>query len=564
MKIGPLLVTSATALETSTSASALLAAVGKRNVTHMEALVQGLAEESINEPGWKFDKDIQDALTAIRTMFVKSIQDALMEQHKVDQEEHNCQVKDCWDACKGGLKDDLKKCGEYIHVCHQDAGKHEACRLDVYHKYVDMKEKCCSLENYEPPKVHCPSEECICKDLLSCTKEERIQGSRKWLGTAWSEWEMGCTPTDGNCKSDPEHGYGAWLTKTIAQFEASHFTWKGLHEECSAAYKAYLEADLHCDEVQKEFEMCMCRKSHMEGDSCSVTFDACNQGCWNVFQVDVPHIQCLEKDRKIDWSATKKIECYLDVLLHDYTKKELLEDCGTEDCINIAREKAYKRCSTICIDPDHAGTWPEVVKDEVEDVCVSSNSHEFRKEHDQYHLGDSVYKCDNNGHTVHTEHRGGGKKRQDEPRCTEHLDIDYQTPPPPGPCEPTPRVCGPEFLCTYYAKFDNYILINGTYHVKQIEGLEEHCPACSYDDPCPDSYTKKIETCADAEAYKAGGNASTVIMEFGPHSQAWGYNRCPCKLCDALSPELPEQPPCRDACQGVHSSCFGQFKHAYN
>jgi len=34
-------------------------AVGHRNVTKMEALIQNLAEESILEPAWKFDDGIK-------------------------------------------------------------------------------------------------------------------------------------------------------------------------------------------------------------------------------------------------------------------------------------------------------------------------------------------------------------------------------------------------------------------------------------------------------------------------------------------------------------------------
>jgi hypothetical protein len=45
------------------------------------------------------------------------------------------------------------------------------------------------------------------------------------------------------------------------------------------------------------------------------------------------------------WSATKKIECYVDILLHNYTKHDLLSKCGTADCVNVAREEDYKHGS---------------------------------------------------------------------------------------------------------------------------------------------------------------------------------------------------------------------------
>lgn len=81
------------------TASNLLAAVGHRNVTTMQALVQELAEESVNEPGWKFSKDIQDALHGIRDMFVKSIQNTLKKEHKEDQYDHNYHTETCFGGC---------------------------------------------------------------------------------------------------------------------------------------------------------------------------------------------------------------------------------------------------------------------------------------------------------------------------------------------------------------------------------------------------------------------------------------------------------------------------------
>merc|ERR1719454_1141105 len=62
--------------------------------------------------------------------------------------------------------------------------------------------------------------------------------------------------------------------------------------------------------------------------------------------------ECLEKDRKIDWSATEKIECYVDVLLAKPTKEDLLANCGTEDCYSKYREHQYKQCNEICPEAD--------------------------------------------------------------------------------------------------------------------------------------------------------------------------------------------------------------------
>ena len=153
----------------------------------------------------------------------------------------------------------------------------------------------------------------------------------------------------------------------------------------------------------------------------------------------------------------KQEECYIDILLHDYTKEELLTKCGSETCVKVAREEDYQHCHTICLEVDHEGEWPAVHVVNV--ACGAPGSydalppkatqypgqtawmevHPARSKHDQYHMGDALYACDANGAEVMTRHRGGHKDRVGEARCTEHLDIDYQIPPccdcapkPPG------------------------------------------------------------------------------------------------------------------------------------
>ena len=92
----------------------------------------------------------------------------------------------------------------------------------------------------------------------------------------------------------------------------------------------------------------------------ALKFEQCQIGCWDRYEVVIKEKECLEKDRKIDWSATMKIECYIDILLHDYTKEELLTKCGSETCVEVAREEDYQHCHTICLEVDHEGEWPAV------------------------------------------------------------------------------------------------------------------------------------------------------------------------------------------------------------
>jgi hypothetical protein len=470
-------------------------------------------------------------------MFVKSIQKTLLDQHKVDQEAHNCGTKECYAKCSGEYEGSRRTCEARVGECHVIRDDHEACRDVVYDKYKVMAKACAELHCFEPPLIDCTKESCICKDVASCSMAQEVEG-------AYGGKTVECPATEGDCESDPKKGYGAFLQSTITKFVAAHSTWAGLHKACTVAYRDFLHVDIDCDGVQKKFETCMCSKSMEEEWICSHDFSSCNEKCRDLYEESVPNLQCQEKDRKIDWSATKKIECYLDVLLHDYSEKELLDKCGTKDCISTAREKDYKHCSTICPNVDHDGHWGEVQCDDT--GSVKAMSHETRKHHDQYHLGDleGGYKCDFNGPHVHTNHRGG-KKRVEEERCTEHLDIDYQVP-RWQECEPPQGVvCDADFHCKYYAKFDD---------TTKIDCISDCCPegggGCHPD--------VNIKSCGTDAAYSFGETYSSLkTIWFGEHTHAWAYNRCPCTYCHAKTPSYPAPASGRGKCTGVHTKGFG-------
>ena len=46
-------------------------------------------------------------------------------------------------------------------------------------------------------------------------------------------------------------------------------------------------------------------------------FQACKGQCWAEDEIHVHKKECLENDRKSNLLAAKKIECHIDVLLHD-------------------------------------------------------------------------------------------------------------------------------------------------------------------------------------------------------------------------------------------------------
>merc|ERR1719498_790140 len=289
-------------------------------------------------------------------------------------------------------------------------------------------------------------------------------------------YEKDTNYTDNVCKDSDTNGptechkekFGSWLLSEIKVYEDEYKRWEGLWDKCSEAYKDFMKEDTSCDAKQQEFEKCLCTKNACEKNACNVDYDRCESECWDRYKDLVDDKECLEKNRKIDWSATKKIECYLDVLLHDYTNKTLIEECKGENCINKIREEKYKVCAGICIEVDHEGVWPEARGSWPDTAWPTSFTlHDPRvpKANDPngFHLGDTnvkltktLYECDDNGDIVFTKHRGGSAEtREDEKRCTEHLDIDYQIP-KCTPCRPEPDpVCDEAFHQKWYSQFDD-------------------------------------------------------------------------------------------------------------
>jgi hypothetical protein len=144
------------------------------------------------------------------------------------------------------------------------------------------------------------------------TRQELLEGEKQCQGFS-GHGPKECT----------EQKFGSWLLRELTIYKEEEKRWRKLHTECKAAYEAFLRVDMTCDETQKTFESCICERNSCEKIACNVDYDRCEAQCWARYKELVGDKECLEKNRKIDWSATKKIECYLDVLLHDYTETEL-------------------------------------------------------------------------------------------------------------------------------------------------------------------------------------------------------------------------------------------------
>lgn len=393
------------------SAANFMDVIQGHNVTQMASLMQNFVESQLNGDGVteadgavKLDSDISEALKTIKQLLLGEIQTALKSEHKSDQASVNVLHK-CWDQCKNAKQEDQDQVEEFWGLMQSAKSSHETCREDVHTKYVDKVTKCNALDTWIK-NLECPSckeEECVViKDPASRSIGDMLQSHITWATNSYTEWQK-------------------------------------LHTACSKAARAYTAVDIACDTTQSEFESNTCSHRQAVWTSCNVNQMACCARCSKEFDDEVNRAECAEKDRKIDWSATKKIECYIDVLMKSPTNEELKDGCkeGGKSCINQFREKMYKACSEVC-----------------EEVDFESDG-EYR---------------DIDG--INTTHRTSSSTGD---RCTEHLDIDFPMMPHCEKCPPAlPGPCEFPFISTYYEVFDN---------TEDIDALDDE-KACT-----PDKHT---------------------------------------------------------------------------
>jgi hypothetical protein len=365
--------------------------VDGRNVTQMASLMQNLVESQLFGDGVtetsgdvKLDSDIQDALKTIKQLLLGDIQRALKSEHANDQHVVG-QLHKCWDQCKSARDSDEQQVNEFWTVMQESKEAHETCREDVHAKYVDKVKKCNALDIWIEG-LKCPD----------CYKEECVT------------------------IHDPSNTkVGDMLQAHIAWAKSSYDEWSVKHSACAQAVRDHEATDLECDKTQGSFESGTCAHRQALWTSCNVNQMACCQRCSIEFDAEVNRVECAEKDRKIDWSATKKIECYIDVLMASPTDEELQAKCheGGKACINQWRENKYKACEDVCVDVDY--------------------------EAGDYYIVDGV----------NTTHRTDSAEGD---RCTRHLDIHFPAmphcvncpPPLPGPCEE-------QWINTYYSEYDS-------------------------------------------------------------------------------------------------------------
>jgi len=393
-------VTSRLSLESASALENFMSGVDGRNVTQMASLMQnlvesqlfgdGVTENALDGGAVNLDADIQQALKTIKELLLGDIQRALNSEHSADQKAVD-KLHTCWDQCNSAHDDDQAQVDELFGFMKSSKSEHEKCRKDVHAKYIDKIVKCNELDLWID-NLKCPD----------CYKEECVvvhdPSSRK--------------------VGDMLQAHVAWATRSYAE-------WTEKHTACATAVREHEDVDTKCDKTQGSFETNTCAYRQALWTACNVNQMACCKRCSIQFDDEVNRVECAEKDRKIDWSATKKIECYIDVLMASPTDDQLQAACKADGkaCINQWREAKYKSCEDVCMDVDF--------------------------EAGEYRVVDGV-------NTTHRTDSSSGN------RCTRHLDIHFPAkprcvdcpPPIPGPCEEP-------WISTHYTEYDSKLPVPG-------------------------------------------------------------------------------------------------------
>jgi len=469
--------------------------VGAGNVTQMSSLLQNLVEETISETApYALDGDVQAALKVIKEELLGDIRGALKEGHCYDQSELHAQIL-CYEGCDKRRDAGHKDCNNPGYC---DGLQHKKCRTDLLGLYKVHITACRSLDN--------------------------------WVG----EWQRDCEPavkkccllehTTWNCGGlcggtiasyDVDGYFGTWLNGQLQKYIQGHRRWIELYGECKHHYEMYVEQDAMCDCEQAACETTNCAWEQCHFNNCEEAYQTCWARC-DAEKIGIEkEKECLEKDRKIDWSATEKIECYVNVLLEKPTEETLLKTCGTKDCYNVYREEMYKKCNGICVEVDfgegfHTGDGVyDAHTRNTGQAAVTTGKHTVvadqstRQEADQDVTGEGK-------HSVMTTHRGKG----DDKRCTWHLDLDYQLPPCCQPCDTRPSPpCEEGDVNAYGGSFMTGLVPYMWHHYGQHGFLSKD----------------------DVDGFNA------FICYSGEHTQVYAYNLCKCLDCDP-NPKPPPQP----------------------
>jgi hypothetical protein len=364
------------------------------------------------------DGDVKAALKMIKEVLIGDIRASLDESHCFDQTALQ-ETMHCFEKCEDEKNKHTPQGGGGSCGGRCDGGAHKECRDDLLGLYKEHIGACRGLDAF----VHNFVDACPVTPEKDCCLLPH------------TTWNCNCENLPKVEKMKVDNTMGEWLGKTLSIFKSAYDDWKDHFKSCKKSYRKYLEKDAKCDCMQAECETRNCEYDSCHWGNCDGIYNQCWGACLKAKHTTEKDKECLEKDRKIDYSASVKIECFVDVLIQKPTTEELMSQCGTADCFSKYREAMYLKCNDICTAVDYDGgemiehPWrpeaqcgfpsPLLVKSSfvLADVQVARNDMCRTK-----HRSEEAIAC--------TE----APMKFEDGRCTSHLDLCYPADPCCRPC----------------------------------------------------------------------------------------------------------------------------------
>jgi hypothetical protein len=378
------------------SASELLSTLSfqSSNVTQMALLVENVAQSIFK--GDAVDADLKHALELIRNETLSKIEKSLMNEHDLDQVLADG-LNQCYHKCTDQFAEELQDVERAKGKMQTSLTGLRTCRSKTLESYANMITTCHALD--------------------------------VWI--AGLDWPKAC---EEECVWNDATIMGGCFRGGITWYEKTYEEWERMHKACLAAVELYHEEDKQCDSQQMYFEVDTCTLRQEEWTSCQDHLMTCCGKCSVEFDETVSQIECREKDRKVDYSAVQKIECYLDIIELSLPDEELKEYCDAngENCHANMRIQKYKECEKRCENVDYDG-------------------HE-------YFVVDGV----NGTHRL--------LNADEEKRCTRSLDVNFPRKVACPQCPPIPEYpCQSTFVHKYYGGY----MENG-----EVPGIALGTPEC--------------------------------------------------------------------------------------
>jgi len=515
----------------------LLESVGSRNVTQMSSFLQNLVEEVITEDSGdsdiNLDGDVKEALDMIKDVLLGQIRGALKEAHCQDQKDLHQQIM-CFKGCEDAKASGAISCGD---AC--DGSVHESCRAELLDSYVEHITACRTLDQF----VHeFSSEKCPPEKKAGCHLPH----------TTWNCKAASCKINDWS--NSLSTSLGTWIEDQIELFQNAYVTWNTLHQSCKQSYHNYISKDAECDCKQAECETRNCEWEKCHVVNCETTYNSCWMKCEKQHEETEKTKECLEKDRKIDWSATEKIECYVNVLLEKPDNATLLSTCGTDDCYNEYRKQMYHKCNDICVEVDYEGSWGEHDR-RTKENGTHSGRHTQVKDQSSHRHGDIDVTQEGPEDGVRTRHRHTDSSKEN--RCTSHLDLDYQVPPCCQPCDPrpSPPCVGHRDDGDYSGGLDQDSYMWRFYGKHGF--LSKDAVGKLDGDNLKDLALARCSLHADTVGLSnCGETLEAQKCHSGEHSKEYAYNLCDCVACT-----IPASPPQTCTAAKTCTSGYDYTKH---